>query len=251
MNGLFTQSKNDTTTVNEFTATLNKLSHDLANEILVIISKDEEKFSAMVMDSLEDSNVLTDIMETSGLLKDYDALLVAEKYVVSETEAASILKSQQSNRSRLKKAINDDPKTEGLPMDKYRGYLSAAIAEHTIRIVGNIKRGASGQHTTFVLQHFSEQQVENYKNDQLALSKMVRNLQSRKSTGQKKKTLSTDDVLVLVGMIKQLTDVRSTTPIVNKTAQYNQIAALFTNIDSIDKLKLQEAKDLLHLIASI
>jgi hypothetical protein len=84
-----------------------------------------------------------------------------------------MLKSQQSKRSRAK--------SKAMTLDNYTTLLTAAIAEDIIREIYNKPKSAGGFHRAAGTVDYTIDQLQALHDDQEALRKEIRNVQSKKS----------------------------------------------------------------------
>lgn len=160
-------------------AMLKTYAMGLASEIMTKIPTADADFIEQIRVSQTDTTALDNLVqqECGAKLNNIDVSAFGEE------EAAKLLKSNQSNRSRRK----------AMPMTQsnYVEMLTAAIAEWVIRESCGITKHAGSFGTGRQAMVINEATVEQLANDQEALGRAIRNIQSKKST-YKGKHLDTD-----------------------------------------------------------
>lgn len=162
----------------DVTATLTNVSNNLATvvfeKIMERLDAKEEGFEQRIVLSQKDNDALdTLIAECANLsVTKIDFLKEATEDVLERA-----LKSQQSKRSRTK--------SKNMSKDNYKTLISAAIAEHLIRLGLDKPKGANvgasaGSST------ISDKEIEKLRGDVAAINKAIRNVQSRKSIAKSK-----------------------------------------------------------------
>lgn len=118
-------------------------------------------------------------------LVDFDALDVEFLRELSEETIQSMLKSQQSKRSR----------TKGKPMtlDNFRSLTIGAVAENLIRFATGHAKLAGGTRRMAGDVGFTEEQLAVLVDDQDELKRELRNIQSKKSIAKSKDGFSEED----------------------------------------------------------
>lgn len=223
------------------TAQLTSKTDSLAKALLTTLLADVEANGATITNSQTDSDALDNLI-LSNIVVNEEVAIDDLKYVDADV-LEKALKSQQSKRSRAKGA----PMTE----DNYIKLLSAAIAEHAIRLAMGKPKNSGGRISAGVTE-LTEEQIETYKADQALLGKAIRNVQSKKSIYKGKADFNAegDYWASLVALETQLKSLRSnTTTVVTEEAQQaieanEKASSLLTDVDP-KALKADEAKKLL------
>jgi hypothetical protein len=158
-----------------------------------------------------------------------------------------MLKSQQSKRSRAK--------SKAMTLDNYVTLLTAAIAEDILRDLYNKPKSAGGFHRAAGSVDYTIEQLEALHNDQNALRKEIRNVQSKKSIMKSKADFSEDDPRwqALLKAEQQLKDMRiggATTQVVEVDKTKDALAEMLGGVD-LKHMKSAEAHELLERIAQM
>lgn len=260
MENLFVQNNMETVNVGKavltYTAELTKVATGLAQEfmnnaVLTTDLADDAAHTEKVKLAMTDNNVLDEMLAEFTSLNNTPVEFLAE---ASEDELNRMLKSQQSKRSRTKKLT--------MTQANFMSLVTGAAAENLIRMA----TGKAKSVTTVVRlsgTELDEEQAAYFTENQDALIKAIRNVQSKK-TGLKKKGLEgSEEWSNLIEFESKLKALRvggrpSTTVV--KTVEVlpdsvvQQIEALdaakeiFNEVVDIDKLKAAEAKELLKKI---
>lgn len=153
------------------------------------------------------------------------------------------LKSQQSKRSRAKSAV--------LSLETYYKLMSAAIAEHALRIALDKPKNASAGGRATVIE-LTDEQIDMYKENPDALGKAIRNVQSKKSIyrGKANADFESEYWQKLIDQEAQLKAIRDNNGgVITKEAQQaiemrDKAVSLIEDVDT-SKLKASDAKELL------
>lgn len=174
LNEMFAANTNETTTTNNRslagTAQLTSLANSIAADLIKKIDADLETYKEKFEASKTDHNAMDALIKSEILLvgPEYDFL----RGLSEETQTA-MLKSQQSKRSRSKNKV--------MTLDNYRAMMSSAISELLLRqAMGKPKTTLGYRRTTGSIEYTAEE-LEAFKNDQDALKREIRNVQSKKS----------------------------------------------------------------------
>lgn len=177
----------------------------LAGKIMAKIPQGDEQYLALIKASQTSTAAMDDLVKQE-CGSDLNIESVAQ---FDHEEAAKILKSNQSNRSRRKNMA--------MTQSNYVELLTAAIAEHIIRESCDMHKSATG-FGGGVRQsiEINEETVAQLANDQEALGKAIRNIQSKKSTYKAKnadRDYENDEAwLQLLEQERMLKAARKTTP---------------------------------------
>ncbi|MNH04163.1 hypothetical protein D3C79_634450 [compost metagenome] len=231
----------------DVTATLTNVSNNLATvvfeKIMERLDAKEEGFEQRIGLSQKDNDALdTLIAECANLsVTKIDFLKEATEDVLERA-----LKSQQSKRSRTK--------SKNMTKENYKTLISAAIAEHLIRLGLDKPKGANvgasaGSST------LSDKEIEKLRGDVAAINKAIRNVQSRKSIAKSK--LDFDEtseryqaILAQEVQLKQLRDEANgivDTAGAEAIEKQEKLKELVMNISSKD-LKIGDARALIDNI---
>lgn len=224
------------------TAQLTNIATSLTNDLLKIVENDFEFFKEKIAASKKDHSAMDTLIAEVLTLQDVDLEFLKE---LDEATLESMLKSQQSKRSRSK--------SKQMTMDNYRSMMTGAIAENLIRLsTGNTKTPGSSRRMSGSVEYTVEQ-LEELSIDQEKLRKEIRNVQSKKSIMKSKEGFTEEDdrwqqLLVAEAQLKGIrTD---TTKIVQVDETKNKLAELLGSKD-LHSMKPAEAKKLLEQIADL
>ena len=240
-------AKNEMTTANARslpgTTELTSVAHATAIRVMKAMETDIEAFKPRIQKSAVDAKELDAIIDE---LADYND--IAEDsilYNLSDEQVESMLKSQQSKRSRSK--------SKAMTVDNYVTLLTAAIAEDILRTIYNKPKSAGGFHRAAGSVDYTIEQLEALGNDQEALRREIRNIQSKKSIMKSKADFDESDPRwhALLKAEQQLKDMRvGRTGIVEVDTTKNALGDLLAGKD-ISKMKSAEAHALLEQIAAL
>ena len=259
MNNLFVPNNNNTVreskTAIAYTAQLTQASAEIAKEFFdsAVVNADEQ-LAARIQTAMTNND------ELDAMITEYTNIETTDVEWLKEATADEIdrmLKSQQSKRSRSKK--------QAMTQDNFMKLVTGAAAELLLRRVS----GKAKNQTTVVKLDgctLTEEMTERFKNDQESLKKAIRNVQSKK-TGLKKKGMEDSpewiELLEFEAALKSLrvggnrtsTIIKEVAVIpeevANKAALVDDAAAIMAEVESIDKLKAGDAKDLLKKIQAM
>ncbi len=240
-------AKNEMSTANARslpgTAELTSVAHATAIRIMKAMEEDIEAFKPRIQKSATDSKELDAIIDE---LADYKIDEESILYNLSDEQVESMLKSQQSKRSRSK--------SKSMTVDNYVTLLTAAIAEDILRTIYNKPKSAGGFHRTAGSVDYTIEQLEALGNDQEALKREIRNIQSKKSIMKSKADFDESDPRwqALLKAEQQLKDMRigGRSGVVEVDKTKNALDELLAGKD-ISKMKSAEAHELLERIAAL
>lgn len=219
------------------TAQLTSIANTVAQELINKITADVETYGEQFEGSKVDHNAMDALIKSMTDLSTLDVEFLKE---LDEETMDSMLKSQQSKRSRSK--------GKTMTLDNYRNLMSAAICELLIRqTTGKAKQSTGYRRASGSLEYTAED-LEMYKENQEALRREIRNVQSKKSIMKSKEGFSEEDERwqLLLAAEETLKSIRVTTGtrtvVVDKTGE--QLKAELGDKD-IDSLKAADAKALL------
>ena len=245
LNSFFNTSDNQDTTAGARnlagTAQLTNLSADLANNILKAVESDFDTFKELFAKSKHEHGAMDEL-----ITRTYDLSTVDTDFLklLDEATLDSMLKSQQSKRSRSK--------GKTMTMDNYKAMMVGAIAENLIRLASGKTKAAVGARRFAGSLEYNAAQLEELLNDQEKLRKEIRNVQSKKSIMKSKEGFSEDDerwlqLIVAEDTLKGLrTDIK--TVVVDETK--DKLADLLNGAD-VATMKNSDAKKLLEQIMAL
>lgn len=174
LNEMFAMNANETTTTNNRslagTAQLTSLANGIAAEVLKKVDADAETYKERIVDSQTDNNVMDDLIRELYDLESVDVNFLKE---LDEKTLNAMLKSQQSKRSRTK--------GKTMTMDNYRNLMAGSAAELLLRQVMGKPKSSLGYRRASGSIEYTAEELEAFKNDQDALKREIRNVQSKKS----------------------------------------------------------------------
>lgn len=247
INNIFAQATIDNSTENgrnlAGTAQLTSIANSFAAEFMTKLPElNEESVKA----AFHDNNSLDELVRSTISIDVTDEQREFFTELDKKT-AEGMLKSQQSKRSRCK--------GKDMTQDNFRNMVSAAIAELIIRDVYGMTKLASVGTGRRVDLNFTEEELEALANDQVALKKAVRNIQSKKSimkskAGFDETSEAWQQLLEVEAQLKarRVQTVRTRTVKVDETKA--AVAELLAGAD-IDKMKAADAKELLSQILGL
>lgn len=247
INNIFTTASSNTSSENSRslagTARLTSIANNLAGEFMAKLSELDEN---SVVAAMHDNNLLDELIRSTITIyvTDEDREFFAE---LNDKTADGMLKSQQSKRSRCK--------SKDMTADNFRSMVSAAIAELIIRdVYGKTKNATVGGGRRADV-GYTDDELEQLANDQEALKRAIRNVQSKKSIMKSKAGFdeTSEGWLQLLEVEAQLKERRVATTR-TKTVKVDEtkaaVAQLLTDVD-IDKMKAADAKELLSKILGL
>lgn len=226
------------------TAELTSVAHSCAVRVMNAMEANIEAYTPRIQQSATDARELDAILDE---LLDYSIDEDSILYNLDEEHVDGMLKSQQSKRSRSK--------SKAMTLDNYITLMTAAIAERILREIYNKPKSASGFHRTAGGVDYTIEQLEALGNDQEALRKEIRNIQSKKSIMKSKAEFSESDPRwqALLKAEQQLKDMRvggRTATVVEVDKTKDALGELLAGKD-LSKMKSAEAHALLEQIAQM
>lgn len=227
------------------TAELTNVATAAAHNILKQMDSDIENYRPRIQASAVDARELEAIIDEFKPFCDIEDDSILRN--LDEATVESMLKSQQSKRSRAK--------SKAMTLDNYVVLLTAAIAEDILREIYNKPKAAVGYHRAAGVIDYTGEQLEMLAADQEALRREIRNIQSKKSIMKSKADFSEGDErwMALLKAEQQLKDLRiggHGTHIVEVDKTKEAISELLAGKD-ISKMKSAEAHELLEYIAKM
>ena len=165
---------------------------------------------------------------------------------LDEDTVESMLKSQQSKRSRAK--------GKAMTLDNYKTLMTAAIAEDILRELYNKPKQAGGAKRRGSVE-FTTEQLDALSADQVQLRKEIRNIQSKKSIMKSKADFDESSeawqqLLTVESMLKGLRVGGRGSTVVEVDTTKDALAGVLDGVD-IEHLKAADAKELLARIAEL
>lgn len=240
-------AKNEMTTANARslpgTAELTSVAHATAIRMMKAMEEDIEAYKPRIQKSTVDAKELDALIDELANYNIEDDSILNN---LSDEQVEGMLKSQQSKRSRTK--------SKAMTVDNYVTLLTAAIAEDILRTIYNKPKSAGGFHRAAGTVDYTIEQLEALGNDQEALKREIRNIQSKKSIMKSKAEFDESDprYQALLKAEQQLKDMRigGRTGVVEVDKTKNALDELLAGKD-ISKMKSAEAHELLERIAAL
>lgn len=226
------------------TAELTNVAQSAAIRIMNQMETDIEYYRPRIQASTTDSRELDLLMDE---LLEYNIEDDSILYSLDDEAVEGMLKSQQSKRSRTKSKI--------MTLDNYVSLLTAAIAERILREIYNKPKAHVGFARRNGGADYTIEQLEALGNDQEALRREIRNIQSKKSIMKSKADFDEADPNwhALLKAEQQLKDMRVSnraTTVVEVDKTKDALSELLAGKD-ISKLKSADAHALLEQIAAM
>lgn len=246
-NNIFATNNNTTATANgrnlAGTARLNSIANNFAAEFMAKLTELDDND---IVAAMHDNNKLDDLIRGTIQIEITDADHDAFAQLDDKT-ADGMLKSQQSKRSRCK--------SKDMTQDNFRSMVSAAIAEMIIRDVYGKTKNASVGGGRRADVGYTDEELEQLANDQEALKRAIRNIQSKKSIMKSKAGFdeTSEAWQQLLEVEDQLKSHRVAT-VKTKTVKVDEtkaaVAQLLVGVDP-SNMKAADAKDLLGKILGL
>lgn len=224
------------------TAQLTQLATSIVGEITERIKENYDDLAPQFEASKEDHGAMDALIGDVYKLEDVDISFLKE---LDEDTLNGMLKSQQSKRSRAK--------SKEMTMDNYMAMMNGAVSENLIRIALNKPRasygfGSSGKSVL----DYTPEEIQALADDQDALRRVIRNVQSQKCIMKHKDDfVETDEkYMALLKIEAVLKDLRVAIPGGRTTKIKSQLKELIGDKD-IDSLKAADSKELLKQIQAI
>lgn len=223
------------------TAQLTTLANTVANEVIKKIDTDLENYREKFDASKNDHNAMDALITELYDLTTVDVQFIKE---LDDDTVESMLKSQQSKRSRSKSKV--------MTLDNYKSMMTGAAAELLIRqATGKAKSATSVRRLSGSIE-FTAEELEKLKDDQDAVKRELRNVQSKKSIMKTKADFSEESERwqQLLVAEEQLKSIRTSSSTV-KTIRVDETKdALLAEIGdtALEDLKPAEAKKLLQKV---
>lgn len=226
------------------TAELTSIASTAAHNMVKQMEEDIETYRPRIQKSAADSRELEAIIEEFKPYCDIDE--DSPLRYLDDATVEAMLKSQQSKRSRSK--------GKAMTLDNYITLLTAAIAEDILRTLYDKPKSAGGFGRSTGTVDYTGAQLEALAEDQEALRKEIRNIQSKKSIMKSKADFDESDErwLALLKAEQQLKDLRvgGRSYIVEVDRTKDALTELLAGAD-IGKLKAAEAHEMLEAISKL
>ena len=226
------------------TAALTAVSNEAATMAIRKMEADIDNYRGRIAVSSKDNAELDKLLDELAPLVDIEDDSPLRH--LDDELVESMLKSQQSKRSRCK--------SKAMTLDNYRNLLSAAIAENILRDLYNKPKQAGGvkRHGTV---DFTPAQLEALAEDQAALRREIRNIQSKKSIMKSKEGFdesseSWQQLLKAEMMLKDLRVGGRGSHIIEVDTTKEKLSELLGEID-LEHLKAHDSKELLARISEL
>lgn len=213
------------------TAEMTASAEVVVNSVLEALSNSYDDHAELFEQSKVDANAMDMLIsEFTNKFEDVDVSFL-EKY--DDDELKSMLKSQQSKRSRSK--------SKDMTMDNYKSMMNAAVCELMIRtFTGKAKTRVAGRGSNMYTDEFLNSMAE----DQHELRRELRNVQSKMCIFRKKHPedfLDFEEYKELERVEATLKEMR--TPIEGHRVKMSDVTAAL-DVD-INELELEDAKQLI------
>lgn len=223
------------------TAELTRIAGNYAAGIIRTMEADidsyRDRIAASTTDSKELDAILNELCPTFEI--EDDSVLRN----LSDETVEGMLKSQQSKRSRSK--------SKAMTLDNYNNLLTAAIAENILRELYNKPKAAHSNFRRAGNVDYTPAQLEALAEDQEALRKEIRNVQSKKSIMKSREDFdpSSERWQSLLKAEIMLKDLRigSSTQVVEVDTTKDKLAEMLEGVD-VEHLKAADSKELLSSI---
>ena len=186
LNEMFVANTNETATTNNRslagTAQLTSLANSIVAEVMKRADADAENYQEKIVASQTDNNAMDELIREL-----YDLSSIDDGFIkaLDEEVQNSMLKSQQSKRSRTK--------SKTMTLENYRSLMAGAVAELLLRQAMGKPKSSLGYRRTSGSIEYTAEELEAFKNDQDALKREIRNVQSKKSIMKSKADFNEED----------------------------------------------------------
>lgn len=224
------------------TAELTRIAGNIATNIIRGMETDIDAYRDRIPETANDSKKLDELLDEFRPWVDIDE--DSSLRYLSEETVESMLKSQQSKRSRCK--------SKEMTLDNYRSLLTAAIAENLLRELYDKPKAANvGVRRTGTVD-YTPAELEMFADDQEALRREIRNVQSKKSIMKSKAGFdeSSEQWLALLKAEQMLKDLRGNGQVIEVDRVRDAIAEKLDGVD-LEHIKAADAKELLAGIMSM
>lgn len=228
------------------TAELTRISNKIATTIIRSMEEQIDVYKDRIAKSATDAKEMDAILDEFRPWTDIEEDNVLRN--LDDTTVESMLKSQQSKRSRTK--------GKSMTLDNYRTLMTATIAEQLLRELYDKPKSQSFSNRRAGTLDYTPADLERFADDQEALRREIRNVQSKKSIMKAKADFdeTSEQWAALLKAEQMLKDLRtgaaSTIVEVEVDRTRNKLAELLTDVD-LEHIKAADAKELLGTIKSL
>ena len=244
INELFGTENKETTVSNRLlngTAELTRIAGNYAVGIIRAMDADIETYRERIAQSATDTKELDAILDE--LCPEFDIEEDSVLRTLDDRTVEGMLKSQQSKRSRAK--------SKTMTVDNYTSLMTAAIAENILRELYNKPKAAHVGYRVAGAVDYTPAQLEAFAEDQEALRREIRNIQSKKSIMKSKENFdpSSERWQSLLKAEMMLKDLRigGNSTVVEVDTTKDKLTEMLDGID-LEHLKAADAKELLNAI---
>ena len=240
LDGLFVAGNGSEVTANSRqltgTAQLTNVAANAAAAAINEMELDSAAYAERIQMSATDAGALDALINE---LVDFDSMQLEFLHELDDLTVDSMLKSQQSKRSRCK--------GKTMTLDNYRSLMTAAIAEAIIRREFDKPKMHSGPRASSV--NYTPEELAELEADQERLKAAIRNIQSKKSIMKSKEGFSEEDERwqALLKAESELKGLRRST---GRDPIRGQIAALMNDVN-INNLHKEDAINMLSAIKEL
>lgn len=248
INEMFNAVENNETTSNARnlagTAQLTAVANELVASTIKALNDSFEEYKDAFAASKTDHSAMDALI---AQFINFDAVDVEFIKELDETVVDGMLKSQQSKRSRAK--------SKAMTMDNYKSMMAGAIAENLIRKATGKVKSAGGARRMSGSVDFTDEQLEELRENQERLKKELRNVQSKKSIMKSKADFSEDDerwhaLLVAEVQLKSIRVNTGGTKVVKVDDTKDKLAEMLSGVDT-DHMKAADVKDMLAQVKAL
>lgn len=244
INELFTTESKEMTTNARLlngTAELTRVAGNHAASIIRTMEANIEDYRERIAASATDTKELDAIISELCPTIDIEEDSVLRN--LSDETVEGMLKSQQSKRSRAK--------SKAMTLDNYTNLMTAAIAENILRDLYNKPKAAHVGFRRAGNVDYTPAQLEALAEDQEALRREIRNIQSKKSIMKSRDDFdpSSERWQSLLKAEIMLKDLRigASTQVVEVDTTKDKLAEMLDGVD-VEHLKAADSKELLNSI---
>lgn len=226
------------------TQQLTTIAIKLADSALDKLNAQYEEYGELFNESKDNHAAMDQLIDELNLLDGVEADFLKE---LDSKAINGILKSQQSKRSRAKN------KPE-MTLENYHTMLVGAICENIVRNVCDLPKThtAVGGRSGKSIFDYTPEEIQALGDDQDALRRMIRNVQSQKSIAKSKDDFdeTSEKWIALLKIEAVLKDLRVALPTSRGDKTKAKLKELLADCD-IEHLKAADSKELLKLIAGL
>lgn len=223
------------------------LADNAAIEALKAMEPNISEYRDRIVESFKSGDDMDRLVDE---LIDLDKVCEQAQFLLTlpEETVSNILRSVQSKRSRLR--------AKDTTLDTYRSLLGASVAETVLRRVCNKPKTHSGPRSTRRNGiDYTQDELEAFTEDQEALKRAIRNVQSKKSIYKRREDFSEDDpqyqqILKVEQQLKSLRVSSRNNTVVEVDKTKDALAELLSGID-LQHIKAADSKALLSSISEL